>query len=126
VPRLPLFLLVSLAVACAAASRRSATDGLYIFGHEVNTFRPCQGDSVFWVIGARPMLDSLRAGHSRLTSQPYQPIYMRAVVARSDAEADGFAAQYDGLLEVREILELRLPRDGECNWRELPPNSIKK
>lgn len=41
-------------------SMPSLVDGCYVFGHEVNFFRPCASARMYWVVGDRRTIDSLR------------------------------------------------------------------
>jgi hypothetical protein len=88
--------------------------GCYSFGHEVNVFKPAGVDSLFWVTGPAGILAQLRHVHDSLTSEPYEKVWVRVAANRSSREPDGFARDYDGLIEVSRILEVRRPADGEC------------
>ena len=89
--------------------------GCYTFGHEVNVFEPLGGDSVFWVVGAQDVLQRLRSAHDSLTSKPYEQVWARVLAQRSNQVPDGFAADYNGLLEIRQLVEIRRPAPGECS-----------
>jgi hypothetical protein len=102
--------------ACASyASEDPSATGCYTFGHEVNTFRPFPGDSTFWVLGATPVLQQLRSAHDSLTSKPYEAVWVRVLAKRSTEEPDGFAEQYDGLIEIQRVLEIRRATVAECS-----------
>jgi hypothetical protein len=89
--------------------------GCYTFGHEVNVFRPLGGDSVFWVTGQTHVLQRLRSAHDSLTSKPYEKVWARVLAQRSNQEPDGFAADYSGLLEIQQLVEIRRAAAGECS-----------
>jgi NlpE C-terminal OB domain len=98
----------------ALAQTDSARAGEYVWGAEVNVFRPCGSDSVFWVLASPQILDQLRTTHGRLTTKPYEPIYVRVRGARSSEKPDGFAEDYNGYFRITEVLEARRERPGEC------------
>jgi hypothetical protein len=80
--------------------------GVYTWGAEVNTFRYCGGTTELWVAGPPPVVQELRAAHDSLTSRPYQGILVEAYLRHSGRVPDGFALDYDGLIEVAEVLRV--------------------
>lgn len=83
------------------------TPGIYIWGHEVSSFQPCDSQLVYWVRAtpATKELKQLSLTLSELRAQAYPPIYIEAElipIARDSnpAFADGFAADYDGIIEI--------------------------
>lgn len=116
VMRLILVLLLTGVGACGRnAIPEGSMAGCYSFGHEVNVFKPFGGDSVFWVVGPRDVLERLRAAHDSLTSRPYEQVWARVLAQRSSQEPDGFAADYNGLLEIQQIVEIRRAAAEECS-----------
>ena len=77
--------------------------GEYTYGHEVNIFCPVINSQCYWLSGDTP--DEVRGALKTLvapnTSDPYEPV---CVVIEAevdcDTERDGFAADYDGLVNV--------------------------
>ena|SRR5438093_1390727 len=103
--------------ACASSSRaahRDAVVGSYVWGDEVNEFRPCGSDSVFWVLAKPELITRLRLAHDSMTTRPYEKIYVSIQGHRSSKPADGFAEQTNGYFEITAILEMRPLRKGEC------------
>ena len=98
----------------AFAQTDSSRAGEYVWGAEVNTFRPCGSDSVFWVLASPELLDELRTAHGTLTTKPYEPIYVRVHGGRSSEKPDGFAEQYNGYFRITAVLEARRERPGKC------------
>ena len=96
------------------AQTDSSRVGEYVWGVEVNTFRPCGSDSVFWVLATPELIGELRTAHRTLTTKPYQAIYVRVRGASSPEKPDGFAEQYNGYFRITELLEARRERAGEC------------
>lgn len=107
--------LFALTSACDRPVRDGGSiSGCYTFGHEVNVFKPSTGDSTFWVVGGKDVLQRLRNAHDSLTSKPYEAVWARVVAQRSKQERDGFALSYDGLIEIQRVIEIRNAADGEC------------
>jgi copper homeostasis protein (lipoprotein) len=110
--------LLACLVACSACGRQAVADeasaGCYTFGHEVNALKPEGSDSVFWVVGSQDILRRLRTAHDSLTSQPYEPVWVRVVARPSTQAADGFALDYSGLIEIQRVIEIRKALAGEC------------
>ena len=108
-------LLIGISACSRGAIAEESIAGCYTFGHEVNVFKPLQGDSVFWVVGPDDVLQRLRSVHDSLTSKPYEQVWARVLAKRSTQKPDGFAADYNGLLEVRQVVEIRRAGAGECS-----------
>ena len=72
--------------------------GLYVWGHEVETFQPCSGPSEFWVAGEESLLKPLREKADEANkAQPYRPVYVEVRAILEGKATDGFAADYDGV-----------------------------
>jgi hypothetical protein len=91
--------------------------GRYVFGAEVHIFAPCARTGQYWVVGAEA--DSLRRAYvdwwSAAGAEPYAPMF--AVLGgrfATNADVDGFAADYDGLFEVDTIVALRPLQPTDC------------
>jgi hypothetical protein len=89
-------------------------EGLFVWGHEVRSFRPCGSQDELWVVGAPEITQPLIAEFRKLTERPYQPVYVRLVGEISNKQEDGFGADYDGTLRVREVLEVRPATGTDC------------
>ena len=107
-------LITALAACVGTQGAADPVAGCYVFGHEVNVFKPAGTDSAFWVTGSQDVLQQLRTTHDSLTSRPYEAIFARVIAQPSSRTPDGFAQDYDGLLEVRRVVELRRAVPGEC------------
>jgi hypothetical protein len=85
--------------ACANAEPMQLR-GYYYWGHEVETFHPCNSQQEFWVVGKDLLLQPLRdkaTELSRVRGQPYQPVYVETSGVPEGKASDGFAADYDGV-----------------------------
>ncbi|UCH23203.1 MAG: META domain-containing protein [Deltaproteobacteria bacterium] len=86
--------------------------GFYVFGHEVRAFQPCGSDSVYWVRADQEISKHLREEYQKLTSKPYEPIYIEVQGHLTDKATEGFAADYDGQFVI-EALNLSRGRQKE-------------
>ena len=114
-----LLLAITLAPFGACASSRPAPEdptraGSYAWGAEVNSFKPCGSDSVFWVLAPPDLLTRLRTAHDSLTTRPYERIYIRVKGHKSSQKTDGFAQETSGYFQITGILEIRRLVPGEC------------
>ena len=114
-----LLLAITLAALGACASSRPALRdptraGSYVWGAEVNSFKPCDSDSIFWVLAPPDLLTRLRTAHESLTARPYERIYIRVRGHKSSQKTDGFAEETSGYFQITDILEMRRLVPGEC------------
>ncbi len=109
------------AVASDEAAAGEVADGLFVWGHEVRSFRPCGSEMELWVVGAPEVMDPLVAEQRKLTDGPYQPVYVRLVGEVSGPPEDGFGADYDGTFGVRNVLEVRPAAGTDCPLDDLGP-----
>jgi len=88
--------------------------GVYVWGHEVRVFQPCDSKKSFWISTSEwvqePLLDYYRAH----TSQPYQMIYIEFRGMELDEPLDGFARDHDGLIRISEVLGQSMTVPEEC------------
>ena len=86
-------LLVDLLVALAfCRAQAESYRGFYVFAHEVRTFQPCGSDQVYWVKADQKISQQLREEHQKLTSKPYEPVYVEVKGYLRQKAAEGFAA----------------------------------
>jgi hypothetical protein len=114
-----LFFTQVLCMACSDPSRVSEPDmpefaGIYIFGHEVNSFKACGADVTYWVRSSGGIAGEIRSFHEANTDKPYQPVYLVFQGNLLDEEADGFAADYDGLIHIDRLLTLSATVPDDC------------
>lgn len=88
--------------------------GVYTYGPEVNSFRPCGGSDTFWVLGADSVLQALRAAHDSLSAGPGEGILVRAFTRHSGRGREGFAQRYDANLGITQVLETTAPVPEHC------------
>ena len=110
-------LLLAMLAGCASPSM--VYDGVYIWGAEVSTFSPCGTDKDWWVLANDSIERQLREAHERLTTMPYEGIFVEvdgSYAGAATAEAGGgFATQYDGLFRIANVRALRKRDAASCN-----------
>jgi len=95
--------------ACAPELR-----GRYSWGHEVNTLQLCDSDQVYWVRCDRPLAARLRAFVEEHTDRPYTPVYIEVNGHLLDEQPDGFAADYDGIFYLKDVLRMTADVPANC------------
>lgn len=106
-----LLVLPLLATGCAKATEPAALryEGHYSWGFEVNGFQPCGSSESWWVTEG-----DLHARYRQVAGRDYEPVY---VVLRGEAGPPGkfgHLGAYARELAVREVVEMRAARDGDC------------
>jgi hypothetical protein len=99
--RLAIFSLLLVAVACSAEPQR--IEGLYRFGHEVNTVCTGEAEPCYWLV------DTDAETRRQLKRQvqglaPYTPVCLSLLAELSSRKADGFGLDYDGSIRVIKLL----------------------
>jgi len=92
--------------------------GKIILGHESHVFQECGSDESFWLSGSLELAERLYQ-ESGSGAEPYQAAFASIVGVRIEAATDGFAAAYDGIIEMESINYW--PIEGfDCSygWRE--------
>ena len=86
-------------------------EGFYRFGHEVNTICSGEPDACYWLVDTdvevRQHLKQQVAGLA-----PYTPVCLNLVAEISTVKADGFGRDYDGSIQVHEVL-------GRCSQEDV-------
>lgn len=76
--------------------------GLFIYGHEVRSFTPCDSKQELWGIDKTD--GKIIAAHQRLTHEPYQAIFVDVRGMEIEKLTDGFGADYDGAIIIKELV----------------------
>ncbi|PIE14722.1 MAG: hypothetical protein CSA68_09660 [Rhodobacterales bacterium] len=81
--------------------------GGYSYGHEVQSFQPCNSSLAYWAVlpsSEVERLNALSLQKAKQEGRPYQPVYLEVTgMLQPSAEAEGFAANYDAILKVEKI-----------------------
>jgi putative lipoprotein len=89
--------------------------GLYYYGAEVDSFKPCNSPDSFWVSHGWGSINSdLRGFYKRSTNEPYQAIYIEFIGHPHNEESGGFAKSYTGTLHISKITKLMASPSREC------------
>lgn len=88
-------------------------EGRYYWGEGVDSFRLCSSATHYWTSYGFAGV-KLRAFYTKNTTAPYEPVYLRFRGHVLNEEVDGFAAEYDGLIRISEILEVSTQIPEEC------------
>ena len=97
-----------------ASNNTSTHAGHYIYGVEVNVFQPCNKKDAYWVTGSEKLLTHLVNTHEKLTTKPYEKIFIKFTGSYSAKALDGFAMDYEGQVKIDKVLELRKVGAGDC------------
>ncbi|WP_428356048.1 META domain-containing protein [Methyloprofundus sp.] len=103
------YLLLTITLPVSANEQAQRYRGQYTYGHEVNTFCPANNSQCYWINPATSAQLSQQLPQLSVanTQRPFQPICV-ILQGRIDREtkADGFAADYDGLIEIEKVYGL--------------------
>jgi heat shock protein HslJ len=93
--------LLLLTTGCQAGQQQ--IDGLYRYGHEVNSVCTGVPEACYWLVDTsdemRQQLKQQVAG-----KPPYTPVCLKLIAELSDEKADGFGLDYDGSIRVVQLL----------------------
>lgn len=87
--------------------------GELILGHEVESFTPSNSDLNYWIIDSSK---NLKKAYDSLTinaKYPYMPVFAELKIVDKGKSTEGFAAEYDGVYEVIEIINIRNLKESE-------------
>ena len=102
-----------------AASDTAVTlvKGIYTWGSEVETFSPCNTNKTYWLEGSDAMLVPLQEmalKKADANNEAYQPIYVELQAAQAGKATDGFAADYDGLMQLHQVVHASSKVPADC------------
>ena len=87
--------------------------GTYIWGPEVNSFKPCDSDIDYWVSFDLPGIKMLEFYNASATI-PYQEMYIEFRGMLLNEVVDGFAVEYAGLLRSSEVYKYTFDVPEKC------------
>lgn len=105
--KITLLLILSLfVISCTAhdSQKEKVMKGHLVFGHEVRSFKPSDSDKTYWLIDASD--DDIWDKYKSFNKAPYQPIYAEIKVVKSERSDIGFAQDYDGIYEVKDLIKI--------------------
>ncbi len=96
------------------SKKTSEVQGTLTIGPEVSEFVVCKDTLMYWIYDKTRKLEGLyhqKKGHN---TRPYIPLYSELEVVKLPKANDGFAADYDGVMEVVRIITVA-PLSGKNN-----------
>ena len=97
-----LFSLLLLLTTSTLLAQDKTYSGIYIKGHEVQTFQPC-GGKVQWVDATKWVIKPLDDFYKSATTKAYQPVYVTVRGHNHDEVLNGFAKNYSGIFHISEV-----------------------
>lgn len=92
--------------------------GQLVMGHEGEVFTPCGSKDAFWVEDTTDKLKSQYEEFTKDAKEHYTPIYAELKVVDKGKTTEGFAAEYDGVYEVIEVISVRPLNETDCKSEE--------
>jgi len=86
----------------STAAQTGRFSGHLVWGHEVRSFKKCDGKREGWVINDAG--DELVEIYQALTSVPYQEMFVEVRAEWGDAPGEGFGADYPESLRITELI----------------------
>ena len=84
--------------------------GMVTWGHESYTFQPCNSTKQYWIVFPPSDHNEIR----KIAPYNYEPMYAEVIGMLEPAPEDGFAADYDGRLRVKQTNLLSAEMRGGC------------
>jgi len=86
--------------------------GYYVYGAERNTFRPCGSEARYWVEGNVAVVGELQQRYLEVAADDLQVLF----ASLGGTLEDGVTAPdgHVGVFRANVLLELRVPREGDC------------
>ncbi|MCF6283394.1 MAG: hypothetical protein L3J28_14535 [Candidatus Polarisedimenticolaceae bacterium] len=117
-----LFVVILFLLACQSAvdqqlqaeEQTKRIQGIYVYGHEVNTFQKCGSKKTLWVIGDNSVLHDLQGQYYKLISHPYEDVYLELDGTLLPRATDGFAVDYDGQINIKKIFSMQKKSEFNC------------
>ena len=109
--------------ASAPVGHPELVKGIYFWGPEVETISPCNTNQTFWLDGsegALAPLEEMALDKANRANEAYQPIYAELRVIHKGQATDGFAVEYDGVVELQEVLASNSEVPSDCKLIEEP------
>lgn len=99
-------------IASASKSTNAGARGYYVYGANRNTLQLCGSDKRYWVEGENTLIGELQQTYLNLASSDFQLMYVvLAGTVDDDAQTvDG----HDGVFNITNMSEMRLPQESDC------------
>ena len=114
--------------ASAANGSSKLVKGIYTWGAEVETLSPCNTDKTYWLEGREELLaplQDLAMKKADAANEAYQPIYVEAQVVYAGQATDGFAVDYDGVMQLQAVKIASGNVPSQCKLLDNSPSVAK-
>lgn len=115
---LSLALFAPLLTGCSSSVDDPSTyEGLFSTGFEVVSFTECGASENWWLvteIGSEAAAESLFTQYHQLTTEAYQPVFVRLKGTPTEKGEYGHVGAYSREFFLSEVIEVRAPASGEC------------
>ena len=118
----------STGAASAANGSSKLVKGIYTWGAEVETLSPCNTDKTYWLEGREELLvplQDLAMKKADAANEAYQPIYVEAQVVYAGQATDGFAVDYDGVMQLQAVKIASGNVPSQCKLLDNSPGAAK-
>jgi len=107
-------LALTIGLLIAGCEQAPVLSGRYHYGGEVDIVCPCAATECYWVRAEPDVAEQLHEYAQRQARTPYQAMFLRWHGHLLDEPGVGFAANYDGLMRVDEVLTLSAEIPADC------------
>ena len=114
--------------ASAANGSSKLVKGIYTWGAEVETLSPCNTDKTYWLEGREELLvplQDLAMKKADAANEAYQPIYVEAQIVYAGQATDGFAVDYDGVMQLQAVKIASGNVPSQCKLLDNSPSVAK-
>lgn len=108
-----MLILVLTTVSCTSVEPEKIFKGVYVYGHEVHHFKPCNVNNTYWVSFNWAGIE-MHEFYKKSSQKPYQLMYLEFRGLLLNEEVDGFAEQSDGLMRISEVFEYNFEVPKQC------------
>ena len=97
--------------------------GWLTIGHEVRSFKPCDGENDLWLMGQSPALKAIIAAYRRALpdQKDYGSLLMVLAGKQVEPPTDGFGANYEAAFLATRLV--RIAPEGDCSAIHQVPDS---
>ena len=102
--------------------------GVYTWGADVETLSRCITDKTYWLEGREELLaplQDLAMKKADAANEAYQPIYVEAQVVYAGKATDGFAVDYDGVMQLQAVQAARSNVPPECKLLDVAASAAE-
>ncbi|WOH38325.1 hypothetical protein RI844_03570 [Thalassotalea fonticola] len=110
---IPFFYLTIVFTNNALANTEQVYKGIYTWGPEVHSFKPCDSTTDYWVSFDWAGIEMQRYYKANKTN-PYQAMYIEFRGQILNEKVDGFANDYAGLIRISEVNRYSFELPSKC------------